>query len=78
MKNEIQHYGVKGTKWGVRRYQPYSKGSKKGKKSDPRKKKSASDRVKETVSKSGTKAKETISRQDWETHLLNGIGLLLS
>lgn len=24
--NEIYHHGVKGQKWGIRRYQPYPKG----------------------------------------------------
>lgn len=27
----ICHYGIKGQRWGVRRFQPYSKGQKKGK-----------------------------------------------
>lgn len=26
VNNEIYHHGVKGQKWGIRRYQPYPKG----------------------------------------------------
>ena len=26
MSNELQHHGIKGMKWGVRRFQPYQKG----------------------------------------------------
>ena len=29
-QNELYHYGVKGMHWGIRRYQPYPKGSNKG------------------------------------------------
>lgn len=29
--DELYHHGIKGQKWGIRRFQPYSKGSKKGK-----------------------------------------------
>jgi len=29
--DELYHHGIKGQKWGIRRFQPYSKGQKKGK-----------------------------------------------
>ena len=30
--DSLEHHGIKGQKWGIRRFQPYSKGKKKGKK----------------------------------------------
>ena len=65
MSDEIQHFGVKGMKWGDRRYQPYTKGSgKKGKFVDRTKQKMSD--VKKTRSRKKQVKKE--KKQD-ETYL---------
>lgn len=54
--NELKHYGVLGMKWGVRRFQPYRKGERKGKEVGEAKRKSKFEYDDDIVLKKGSTA----------------------
>lgn len=60
MSDDLQHYGVKGMKWGVRRFQPYPKGSKNAGKFVDSAKRKAGEVKQKTKQKIG-KAKSSIN-----------------
>ena len=61
--NTLSHHGILGMKWGIRRFQPYSKGDKKGKEVGEAAKKPTLSRVKKAEVNAGIKLGRAINKK---------------